>query len=177
MIIKHRRIAPLRPSVAVVGMLFVTIVQLQSRSPNYLSGVGPPTLRFDTSDRGQVIPTEFSFNESKPPVPAKVDAPATPVLASATNTTLGTASDPNKNSPDTNSLASVAKPLVQMDETPQTSGDLSIVTPMMVLEYLKPLTPSGGAIGKGAAVIPAVKIDFTPPVRANNSSTAVYKRE
>jgi len=177
MIIKHRRITPLRPSVAVVGMLFITIVQLQSRSPNYLCGVGPPTLRFDTSDRGPVIPTEFSFNESKPPVPAKVDAPVTPGLASATNTALATASNANKNNADTNSLASVPKPLIQMDETPQTSGDLSIVTPMMVLEYLKPLTASGAADGKGAAVIVPVKIDFTPPVRANNSSTAVYKRE
>lgn len=169
----------MRPCATVVGVLLVTIGQLQSRSPYYLSGVGPPILRFDTPERGQIVPTEFSFNESKPPVPAKTDVPAPAGMSSAsTNTAIASASGPGKNSAETNLTDSVAQPFIPLIENGQTSEvDPNIVTPLMVLEYLQPMGGLSNTNGKGAAVLIPVKINFTPPVRVNNSSTAVYQRE
>jgi len=166
----------LRHCAALAGVLAVAITPLQSRSPFYLVGVGPPTLRFDTSARGQVVPSGYCYNDSKPPVRAKVDGPNSPASAS-TNTVIGSTGS-GKNPESTNSVATVAEPAIPYAENGQTSGaDLSIVTPLTVLEYLQPLGGVPGTNGRGAAILIPVKIDFMPPVRANNSSTAVYKRE
>ena len=176
MTIKHRRITPLRHCAALAGALAVAITPLQSRSPFYLVGVGPPTLRFDSAARGQVVPSEYCYNDSKPPVPAKVALPDSPAPA-GTNAVIASTGI-GKNADSTNTAANVAEPVIPYAENGQTSGaDQSIVTPLTVLEFLQPLGGMPGTNGRGAAVLIPVKIDFTPPVRANNSSTAVYKRE
>ena len=167
----------MRHCAAVAGLIAVAVGPAQSRSPCYLAEVGPPTLRFDSPERGPVVPTEFSYNESKPPIPQKVEPPASSGPATNSPSDIATG-DAGKNLSATNSLAGVAQPTIPFGSDAQTSGvDPSIVTPLTILEYLQPMGGPPVPNGKGAAVLIPVNINFTPPVRANVSSTAIYKRE
>jgi hypothetical protein len=146
----------------------------------YLSEVGPPAIRFDNGSRhGSAFPTEFSFDESKPR-PAKIEPPAALLASGNTNQTSGLAkvgTEPPL-AAGTNYVLS-AFPFQTPAAGSQSSGaDISIVTPQMVLEFLKPGEKDpGDGNGKGAAIVVPVKIDFTPPIPINNSSTAIYKQE
>ena len=149
----------------------------------YLAEVGPPAVRFDTVvQRSPVYPTEFSFDESKPKPSAKNEAPSALLLATSNTNQI---SDLTKNGSDGSSSPGGTNYVVSAFpfQTPATSSqssvrDISVVTPQMILEFLKPgERGSGSPDGKGTAVVVPVKIDFTPPVPINNSSTAVYKQE
>jgi hypothetical protein len=62
----------------------------------------------------------------------------------------------------------------------QTSGpaDNTVVTPEMLLDYLKPSPGGTGNAAQSAVVVP-VKLGFIPPLMptTDRSSRAVYKKE
>jgi hypothetical protein len=135
-------------------------------------------LRFDSPvRRGTVYPTEFSYDESKPKIPANAGVPVLPATTEADdqdNMVMLPNPAATNNTP---SLAEFPIPSADMSNTQPSIADFAIVTPQMILNFLKPI---GVGDGKGAAVLVPVKIGFTPPISAGsgrNSSTAVYKRE
>jgi hypothetical protein len=143
----------------------------------YLSEVGPPAIRIDSiSQRGTVVPTEFCFDESKPKPPTAVAPAKAPLLATvSTNQTdqVAQAIVPSSST----QPASSAQPVFP-GTSQQSLQDINIVTPKMLMEYLKPgMVNPADVDGKRPALFYPGKFDFTPPMEVNRSSTAVYKKE
>jgi hypothetical protein len=180
------------PAVAVSFVSISNAAHVASGGTPYLTTVGPPSLRFAPSpDRGVITPTYYSLADSQPKKPEVAVAapgvkpvitpPAQPVVAPepsraddlseiavfppSTNGTMITSSSPPAALPFT--------------PPPDIGGaiDNTVVTPEMLLDYLKPSPVGTGNAAQTAVVVP-VKLGFVPPTPATApSSQAVYKKE
>lgn len=141
----------------------------------YLQRVGPPGLRFETRglSENSAAPTHYSLAEPKPAtikIPASETAAAVVKISSAPTNTAPTAPAVVKNN------AIPPSPSLNPEIFGPNMTDLTIVTPEMLAEYLKPSSP-GKDNSSPAAVVPA-KLGFTPPTPADDQqSRAVYKNE
>ncbi len=153
-------------------------------SPPYLTTVGPPNLRFSPSqERARQVPTYYTFADSLPPKPEVAAAPAAPkpdistnaigIFPPSTNGTVITSTSPS--SLDTANPVQVSSgPAPASDLNP---ADVSVVTPEMLLQYLKP-APGGTGNAAQPVVVAPVKLGFIPPApTTDHSSQAVYKKE
>lgn len=178
------------PVVAVLFALISNAARVASNGTPYLSSVGPPSLRFaPTQERGIFAPTYYSLADSQPkkaevaaaaPGAKPVTSPATPpadniseidIFPPSTNGTEMTSSSPP--------AAPAFTPPPDVDGANQISGpaDKMVVTPEMLLDYLKPSPGGTGNAAQSAVVVP-VKLGFVPPTPVTTpSSRAVYKKE
>jgi hypothetical protein len=148
-------------------------------SGGYLAVVGPPNLRFaSASAHENFTPTRFFPIETNA---AKTELSSAANLAAATN-----------NFPIPTNAAPITSVVMQADSTPPpasspaltfapSSTDPSIVTPAMLVDYLKPSATGKSVRGNNdsnpALVVP-VNPGFTPPTAVpQNTSRAVYQNE
>jgi hypothetical protein len=140
----------------------------------YLLVVGPPDLRFAaTSAHENIAPTRF--------FPAETNLTKVEILPAA--------ADLADNFPIPTNAAPLTTVVMKADSTPPPASlpsvnfspvgtDPSIVTPQMLVDYLKPTSP--GKNNNSPSVVVPVNLGFTPPTAApapDNSSRAVYKNE
>lgn len=140
----------------------------------YLSTVGPPAIRIDAAlPRGIVVPTEFSYDDTKP----KPAVAPTLVTVSTNQTELASQPVLAQPIPEPSPLpATSPNPPTPAPNNQRSVQDINIVTPQMLMDFLRPGIGSP-VDGKGPALFYPGKFDFTPPVEINRSSTAVYKKE
>jgi hypothetical protein len=143
-------------------------------------------------------PTYYSLSDSLPKKPEV--AVAAPGTKPDTNSQPAVASKPvtDDNTPDiaifppstngtemTSSSPPTAPPVMAFTPPPDANGpnqvsgppDKTVVTPEMLLDYLKPSPGGTGNAAQSAVVVP-VKFGFIPPTSATvPSSQAVYKKE
>jgi hypothetical protein len=141
----------------------------------YLLRVGPPGLRFETSGPSEnaAAPTHYSLAEPKPAnikIPSSETAADAAKISSAPTNAAPTALVTVKTGP------VLPAPSSNAENFAPSVADLTIVTPEMLAEYLKPAVP--GKDNSNPAVVVPAKLGFTPPTPvADNQSRAVYKNE
>lgn len=180
----------------VAGACFI-LMAATSRGTSYLTTIGPPNLRFAPSpERGTIVPTLYSFADSRPvkievavakpadkpavkpadkpvaqPEPQpKAAAPEIVISPPATNATEVTTSS--------DAAPPVPPPLGDMGANPMpgTAGT-TIVTPEMLLNFFKPVPGGTGNAAQTTVLVPG-NLGFIPPVpTTDHSSRAVYKKE
>lgn len=168
-------------------------VPAMSRSNSYLSSVGPPNLRFESSQtRGTLVPTVYFLSESKPVKTEIAEIPAAPAALSKTlRVPLEEADSIKIFPPATNDAGStiiasspdsIPSATTSIDGSPisDASEEISVVTPQMLLNYLKPAPVGTGNADQTAVIVP-VKFGFVPPApvtsQTNHSSQAIYTKE
>ena len=164
---------------AVAGPVLAAPGAVNGDGGGYLAIVGPPALRFASSGRhGNIVPTQYCLAESSP---VKIAMPS----PSAEKT-----SNPAMNLPSPANATPVASAAAKADAAPSSASlpapifmssgvDPSIVTPAMLVDYLKPSTFRKNTSGNNdqSPAVP-VNLGFTPPTApAQNVSRAVYKNE
>jgi hypothetical protein len=186
-----RRLA--RVILPVVAVLF-SLVSDASHGTSYLSSVGPPNLRFEPiHDRGIIVPTLYAFADSMP-VKAEVSTAAAgakpdmkpeakPESKPVASTPEIVIFPPSTNGTVITSSSPIILPTQPPPPTPggfyPPSGpnDNTIVTPEMLLDYLR---PARGGTGN-AAQVPGdapMRFGFVPPTpMTDKSSQSVYKKE
>ena len=145
-------------------------------SQAYLLRVGPPSLRYESAgsrNNNELAPTRYALAESQP---AKIEIPPPGSVADAV--TIST-------TPTNNNAVAAAEMVKAGSVSPPPSlnaansapvvTDLTVVTPEMLADYLKPLPDgNGGTPATGASA----KLQFTlPTLMSDHSSRAVYKSE
>jgi len=197
-----RRLARvLVPVVAVLFALISNAAHVVSGGPPYLSTIGPPSLRFaPDKDRGMFTPTYYCLADSQPKKPEIKPEIATAAPGTKPDTKVpplalpaAAAIKPVEPAPEiavfppstngsmmTSSSPPTALPALTFTPAPDAGGDRpdnTIVTPEMVLDYLKPAPGGTGNAAQSAVVVP-VKLGFVPPTPTTApSSQAVYKKE
>ncbi len=127
----------------------------------YLPCVGPPVLRFEPVAATNAATAAKIFT---PEVvkDSKVAAPVAEPLVNATNAAATAAAGLDT----ANNAAKVSSPMISLTS----ATDVSVVTPQMLADYLKPTA--------GATIFVPVKVGFTPPAQVGGeSSRAVYKSQ
>ena len=165
----------------VAGPVLAAPDAVNGNRSGYLTIIGPPVLRFASSGRhGNIVPTQYNLAESSP---VKIAMPSP---------SAGKTPDPAINLPIPANATPVAVASAKPDAAPSSASlpvpnfmssglDPSIVTPAMLVDYLKPSAfgknTSGNSDHSPTVVVP-VNLGFTPPTApAQNVSRAVYKNE
>lgn len=198
-----RRLARVIVPVVVVWIALISnAARVASNGTPYLTSVGPPSLRFAPApERGVFTPTYYSLSDSQPKK-AEVKpeiATAAPGTKPPAQPAVAPQSKPVETAPEiavfppstngsemTSSSPPAAPPALAFTPPPDAAGanqvsgpaDNAVVTPEMLLDYLKP-SPGGTGNATQSAVVVPVKLGFVPPTPATAppSSRAVYKKE
>ena len=167
---------------AVVSAVFVISATLRGNS--YLSSIGPPSLRFESPQTHRsLVPTEYSFADSLPVkvekavIPQPATVPTHPVVDNAVK--IFPASTNSATSQIVVASTDSTQPAATSDQAnpAPNMGDMTIVTPEMLVDYLKP-APGGTRNAAQTGVVLPGKLGFTPPATvAAPSSQAIYKKE
>lgn len=181
-----------RVTLPVAGACFILMAGT-SHGTSYLNTIGPPNLRFAPSpERGTIVPTLYSFADSRPvktevavakPADKPADKPVVkpePKVAAVTPEIV--ISPPATNGTVVTSSSDAATPIQPTpimegaNPTPGTA-DTTIVTPEMLLNFFKPQPGGTGNAAQTTVVVPG-KLGFIPPApMTDHSSRAVYKKE
>lgn len=177
---QSRRVLCLGRFAALGGLLSLLAPSATFGAITYLCEVGPPTIRIDSIyQRGTVVPTEFSYDESKPKPPPTVSSAKDPTLAIVSTNQTGRITQAFAPFTGTNNPPSVPpEPQPSPAASQPSVQDITVVTPQMLMDFLRPgIINPADADGKRPALFYPGKFDFTPPLEVNRSSTAVYKKE
>ena len=137
----------------------------------YLPFIGPPPLRFETAAPG-ASPAAKMLPANSPSSPA-TNAMVSPAAAvpAATKAVAAATTSVETNSTAAAGGQSTGQPMI----VPLPVNDLTVVTPRMLADYLKPVA---GAGREGALAASPGKINFQPPTpQPELQSRATYKTQ
>jgi Predicted membrane protein len=153
--------------------------RVHAASPGYLAKTGPAPMRFQVIKPPPINLAELAKAHENPPVEPSVEAvpavaevspvepPPTPVappieMAAPIEAPLETL------------LPKPAEPVVETKPEPPAANEMLVISPQMILEFLR----AGSHSTNGTGVSTLVPVSFTPPTPAPaQSSRAVYRTE